>query len=169
MEIEKSKFKTYSFTIRKVKLVSVDKDTYMKHLARLPFSKTENIVFEYTGGLHMHGIGVIPNSLDKKRFRFRGWHIYLKELWDRQGWEMYLKKDDDEPDPEDIDVKDDSPLPKRRLFSPTCSGNTCLDDTCFETNREIPYDVDPQDTMDNKELGYYPYDPRSYDPKNYPY
>lgn len=121
MEILKTAVKTYGYTIRRTKdPTNADEAMYLSHIDRL--NKLPGVViegkpvFENTKGLHCHGVIMIPKALDLKRFRFRGWHIFLEELYDPQGWYQYLTKESKELPLDMIDPPDDSPLPKKKLF-----------------------------------------------------
>lgn len=122
MEVKKTVLKSYGYTVRRTKdPANVDEAMYMTHierLGRLPGVVVEGRpIFERKAGLHCHGVIVIPKALDLKRFRFRGWHIHLEEIYDPQGWYQYLTKEQEELPIDLIDPPDDSPLPKRRLFT----------------------------------------------------
>jgi len=119
MEIEKSKFKSYGFTLRRTTNPgAVDIYDYKKHLERLPWHSYSNVVYEYKSGLHAHGVAVILRATDLKRFRFRGWHLHLVELWDPQQWDLYLNKDQSEPTPDMVDTpkEEDFVPPTKRMF-----------------------------------------------------
>lgn len=121
MELQKSVVRSYGYTLRKVKdpqkAGQEDYFNHVKRIEKLPGVSFEGMpVFENSSGLHCHGVVRISKGLDLKRFRFRGWHMKLVELYDPQGWYQYLNKDQDELLPDMIDPPDDEPLPTKKLF-----------------------------------------------------
>lgn len=114
----------YGFTLRKTKLdKNVDKDTYKDHIKKIFTDKGYNVTtykFEETTGLHCHGVVYIPETIDQKRFRFRGLHLYLVKIHDMEGWLLYINKDqkDDIPYAQDNSADDGlvNKLNRKNLF-----------------------------------------------------
>lgn len=120
MEVIDYQYKPYGYTLRRTTdPKNADKEKYIKHLGRIfpPMGcRLCETVFEHEGGLHAHGVVDIPKKADMKRFRFRGWHLKLEELYDPQQWYIYLNKSQPNPLIDMIDPPDDSPLPKKRII-----------------------------------------------------
>jgi len=87
----------WAFTLRRTsRPKQVTCDQYISHVQKFVNKlncKLESYVFEEKGGLHMHGILDIPKTVDKKRFRVRGWHWYMEELYNYAGWRQYMLKE----------------------------------------------------------------------------
>jgi len=107
MEFEKSKIRSYGFTLRKTSLKNVTREAYEAHCNRLPWELYCDIVYEMEGGLHCHGVAYINSAIDKKRFNMRGWHVKLEELYDPIQWQIYCNKHQDAPTPDMIDSPPD--------------------------------------------------------------
>lgn len=107
MEIEKSKIRSYGFTLRKTTLKNVNREAYINHCNRLPWELYCDIVFEMEAGLHCHGVAYINKAIDTKRFRFRGWNLKLEELYDPIQWTIYCNKHQDNPTPDMVDSPSD--------------------------------------------------------------
>lgn len=98
MEVVKAPARQYAFTLRKtvLKLGPINQESYFKHIEKWETAKLCRLVdsvFEYTSGIHMHGILEIPEGVNFKRFRVRGWNIVLEELYDQNGWRYYMMKE----------------------------------------------------------------------------
>lgn len=118
MEIQKSKLKAFGFTLKKTKLINVTEDTYRSHMQRLPWDLYCDVAFEQESGLHCHGVAYVSRAVDMKRFRFRGWHIKLEELYDPQQWMIYCNKHQEAPTPDLVDtpIEEDFIPPTTRMF-----------------------------------------------------
>lgn len=53
--------------------------------------------------LHWHGIVTIPKDVYRKGLCPVGFHMCLKNMYDKEGWEQYYKKDKPDDDPETDD------------------------------------------------------------------
>lgn len=109
MQLDKAAIRSYGFTLRRTKnptsVCRQDYDSHIERLCKLPGVTLHDYVFETEGGLHSHGIFIIPVKTDFKRFRFRGWHIHLSELNEGHLWDLYLNKHQPELT---TDLQDDS-------------------------------------------------------------
>jgi len=91
-----------AFTLRRTKEPHLaNQKMYLDYIGRL--TKTlgadiQKVEFEETAGLHCHGIFLVPDMIDRKRFRTRGWNMELKDIDDKQGWKRYCDKDKEKPD-----------------------------------------------------------------------
>lgn len=98
------KLRPYAFTLRKTKNPEVNtKGHYVNHIAKLSrkgLTFKENI-FEVKGGLHMHGVVLIPDAFNMKTLKIRGWHLFLKEIFDPVGWQRYMLKEQVEETPDE--------------------------------------------------------------------
>lgn len=137
MILQRSTTIPFSFTLRKSTNVakSTEKD-YMYKFDKFKDMGIEltNYVFEKNhanAGIHMHGTVSVPKKFNMKRFRTRGWHMHLTEIYDKGGWDQYCSKEQmlahiDELGPIDtISSKDDESedyslvgftMPKHKLF-----------------------------------------------------
>lgn len=92
-----SSSRQWAFTCRRTTSPAiVTREQYVNHLQTLTDKmscKIIDFVFETTGGLHMHGIIEIPKAIDPIRFRVRGWHWYMEELYNEDGWRYYMLKE----------------------------------------------------------------------------
>lgn len=124
-EICSSSTTPFSFTLRKT--AHADKSVRKDYELKLQKYKDIGITISdhayesnhTNNGIHCHGVMQIPKKFDMKRFRSRGWHIKLDEIYDYAGWLCYITK---ESTLESIKV-DDSPqdpsfkMPLKRLFT----------------------------------------------------
>lgn len=96
MEIVEALSRQYAFTLRRTNLKKpVSSEDYYKHLEKWTTTgkcQIQESVFEYEGGIHMHGIMEIRKDVNFKHFRVRGWNIKLEELYDVDGWRHYMLK-----------------------------------------------------------------------------
>lgn len=89
---------SWAFTLRKTstKKGQPTQENYHDHIIKLiadtPVSQTK-WCFERKGGLHMHGVLVIPRGYNMLKFRVRGWKIHLEEIYDLIGWHAYMAKE----------------------------------------------------------------------------
>ncbi len=49
--------------------------------------------YDSKGFLHFHGIIEMKNNFYRKKIRSKGFHLYLKEIYDLEGWVRYVLKD----------------------------------------------------------------------------
>jgi len=111
-----------AFTLRRTKEPHLaNQKMYLDYIGRL--TKTlgadiTKVVFEETAGLHCHGIFLIPDMIDRKRFRTRGWNIVLKDVYEKQGWQEYCDKDKPDSPIEDDQLRhgEDKIELKKSLF-----------------------------------------------------
>lgn len=95
--VELPKRRQYAFTMRKTNLSKgVCIADYVNHRSFLISRGCEfkQITYEYEKGLHSHGVVLLPEGYDHKYLNKRGWHLYLKEIYDPQGWMKYIKKEE---------------------------------------------------------------------------
>lgn len=88
--------RAYAFTMRKTKLnKGVSIEDYVNHRSYLISKGCEfkQVTYEYEKGLHSHGVILLPEGYDHKVLNKRGWHLYLKEIYDPQGWIKYINKE----------------------------------------------------------------------------
>lgn len=87
----------YCYTLRKVtKNKHATEQMYLDHLDKIFEKKNMRYYennFETTAGLHCHGIVDIPANFNFKKFRVRGWNIYLCPCNNKQQWLKYITKD----------------------------------------------------------------------------
>jgi len=98
LEVEDAQSQSWAFTLRKttLKLGPIGQDKYKQHIENLcrgTSSVLNSFVFEYTNGIHMHGILEIPKNAKMFRFRTRGWRLHLEEIYDYAGWNRYMMKE----------------------------------------------------------------------------
>lgn len=97
LELEYATTRPWAFTLRRTKLkLGPLPNDYIKHMNKICQSldcKITDQCFEYTGGIHMHGIIQIPAKTYMDRFRVRGWKMHLEEIYDLDGWRRYMQKE----------------------------------------------------------------------------
>lgn len=96
--IGRSSVLSYAFTLRKTstKKGQPTQEDYQVHIDTLCLttkSYKKEVVFERTGGLHMHGILEVPKRCFMNKFRIRGWKMHLEEIYDYDGWKRYMAKE----------------------------------------------------------------------------
>jgi len=122
LEIHTKKFKRFAYTMRKVKNPQlVTETTYVNQLNYFRSNLqciVDEVVFENTSGLHVHGIIRIPVDVSLTRFRVRGWSIKLEEIYDVKGWTKYIHKDQEDSEIDITDTPEDERfiIPKIKLF-----------------------------------------------------
>jgi len=123
LELHQRQTLAYAITMRKTK--NPDKVKLSHYVNQMNYFKAylgcyfEKVTFEYTAGLHMHGVIIIPKNTSLVRFRVRGWSIRLDEIYDYNGWIQYINKDqnsDADTDLEDTPVEERFAMPKIKLF-----------------------------------------------------
>lgn len=90
------KLRPYAYTLRKTKNPeSNTKGHYVNHIAKLSRKGLtfQDNNFEMKAGLHMHGVVQIPDGFNMKTLKIRGWHLFLREIFDPQGWQKYIIKE----------------------------------------------------------------------------
>lgn len=132
--LEPANTSPFSFTLRKAS--NAAKSTKKDYLYKLSKFKDmgitiTNMVFENNhtnAGIHMHGTMSVPKKFNMKRFRTRGWHLSLKEIYDNFGWDMYMMKEQylsasptvgpvpEGLDADSVEVPPQIKIPKKRLF-----------------------------------------------------
>lgn len=111
-----------AFTLRRTKEPHLaNQKMYLDYIGRLTRTlgaDIQKVEFEETAGLHCHGIFAVPDMIDRKRFRTRGWHMELKDIYNKQGWEDYCEKDKPDTPIEDDPLRhgEDKIELKRSLF-----------------------------------------------------
>lgn len=125
IEVELSEKRQYAFTLRKTtNPKTVSPQDYLDILNMWEEMLDTGIihyVFEESKGLHMHGIIEIPKHVNLIKFRRRGWHVKLEELYNEAGWRYYLLKEQRLKQDLNQDTyvrgtqntEEDSPLPPR--------------------------------------------------------
>lgn len=98
LDIDYAPARQYAFTLRRtyLKKGAPTEDDYFKHLEKFVNKGLCTIIdscFEFTSGLHMHGILEIPKTIPIIHFRVRGWSMKLEELYNPDGWRYYMMKD----------------------------------------------------------------------------
>lgn len=95
--IKDSIVRQYGFTLRKTShpenIQQIDYEHHMQRFVEKGLCIVVSMCFENTAGLHAHGIIEVSKALDLRRFRIRGWKMYLEEIYDQLGWLMYTIKD----------------------------------------------------------------------------
>lgn len=96
--IGRSFMTSYAFTLRKTSTkkgqpTQQDYQVHIDNLCLTTKSLKKEVVFERTGGLHMHGVLEIPKTVNMYKFRVRGWKMHLEEIWDFDGWKRYMAKE----------------------------------------------------------------------------
>lgn len=123
LSITKSSTRLYAITVRKTSkpdlVTAAHYESYLQNLSENLNVSIFEYVYEHEGGLHIHGIIEIPRGLNLNRFRTRGYHVHLEEMYNRDGWLKYINKhvlsevdqdDGSDPDPENNKVY------KKKLF-----------------------------------------------------
>lgn len=88
----------YSFTLRKVtNAAQSTKSNYVGKLQKFKDMGVQvtDLVYEnnvVNSGVHCHGTMQVPKKFNMKKFRTRGWHIKLDEIYDYAGWLSYMTK-----------------------------------------------------------------------------
>lgn len=125
LTINQAPCREYAFTLRRTTLKELHTEyMYSVHLEKFVtkgYCTIKDFVFETTAGLHVHGILSVPKGVDLKRFRVRGWRMYLDELYDELGWKMYYMKEqrirlDSDNDEELKEVQKVIDTHKKKLF-----------------------------------------------------
>lgn len=89
----------FSFTLRKCSnAYKSDRSDYKAKLDKFTAMgiQVTDYVYEKNhidNGLHCHGIMQVPKKFNMKKFRTRGWHIRLDEIYDNAGWLAYITKE----------------------------------------------------------------------------
>lgn len=86
----------YSFTLRKTKAnKSAIKEDYESYLYKYRIYGVHfNLVyFEYTSGIHCHGVMDVPTEFNMDRFRVHGWNIKYDLIYNYTNWVNYITKD----------------------------------------------------------------------------
>lgn len=90
------KLRPYAYTLRKTKNPEcTTKGHYVNHIAKLSRKGLtfQDNNFEVKAGLHMHGVVLIPDAFNMKTLKIRGWHFFLREIFDPLGWQKYIIKE----------------------------------------------------------------------------
>jgi len=120
LEIIKSDKTSYGFTLRKTSFKQGTPniemyEEYLKKVSNLGCIVVHK-VYEYTSGLHVHGVITVPKKLNKNRFRIRGWNMRLDELYDELGWIQYTMKDQPDTEEQVPPEHDIAPL-RKKIFT----------------------------------------------------
>lgn len=113
----------YSFTLRKTTDPNESSmDDYKTKLAKfsnMGISITDHVYENniVNNGIHCHGVMQIPKKFNMNRFRTRGWHIKLDEIYDRPGWDAYMAKQQILEQNETDTPTDDFKMPTKSLFT----------------------------------------------------
>lgn len=93
----------YALTLKRTKHKKspFEEGDYLIHLSKLMTRglRMRSYYFENTAGLHLHGIVELPDGYNFKLLRVRGWHCYLREIYDEQGWMDYIQKEQNVREP----------------------------------------------------------------------
>lgn len=98
-ELTTSTTTPFAFTLRKVtKAENSTKSDYALKLQKFKDMGVQITDLSYeknktNSGLHCHGTMQIPKKFNMKKFRTRGWHIKLDEIYDYWGWCQYMTKE----------------------------------------------------------------------------
>jgi len=96
VEIEKSNFNNWEYTVKKLGLGDMSPFEYT-HILRIlaKHGHIECNVYEKDshGKWHVHGILSLPKKFFRKKLMTHGYHIKLVEIYNLEGWQSYLKKD----------------------------------------------------------------------------
>jgi len=111
----------YAITMRKTKnpskVTELDYARQMTYFSESMQCIFDDVVYETTSGLHLHGIVRVPICYPFTRFRVRGWSIRLEEIYDLAGWLKYIRKDQLlEDDGIDSPIDNDFKMPTKKLF-----------------------------------------------------
>lgn len=98
---EKAEFKSFAYT---VKYIQCEKDydsgpmDYEKLFSKWDHIEGLKIEFQILEenkqqkGIHYHGIVILPKNLLRLKLRMKGYHIYLKEIYNKEVWIKYINK-----------------------------------------------------------------------------
>lgn len=129
LDVEKSKFVSWSFTYKKSgKADNVKSSDYLHILTVL--KRHGNVTRNYyekdsKGKWHVHGVVELPKGFYRARVCLPGYHVHFKEIWNEEGWEDYMRKDqllgDKTPamvqeSPGPLKIKDDGLCPSDDLI-----------------------------------------------------
>lgn len=98
VEVTKSTYQYYAMTLRKTKTPKdrpLDCQHYEERIKELETLgiDVEDVVYEYTSGLHCHGLALVPENYNFKKVRKRGWNVKFDQIYDYLGWIAYMMKD----------------------------------------------------------------------------
>lgn len=97
LSYESSEFKALAFTIKKLKdpKNATVKD-YIEVLCKWLKLDVDIQAGEYerdsTNVLHIHGIIVVKKNFYKRRLQVEGYHVYIRDIYDKTSWLRYINK-----------------------------------------------------------------------------
>lgn len=100
--VEAESSRLYALTLRRTKNPDMTQDLletmYHQHLFKLSTKGViiEETEFEVKGGLHLHGIIRLASDFNFKLLRVRGWHLHLREIYNKKEWIRYIQKENKE-------------------------------------------------------------------------